>query len=142
MFSSLSDQEIYKKCSKQALYTVILGKGFGSKGNYKWTASDKQNHNQGSHQRQSKPWNVSKHLTLGMHIILNTSGPVYLVLHGSAVFFVTPEAVNLDLKIWKDNIFIFICLFMALWIFLKLDSEKNGAWIEECWSGATLVLHG
>ena len=57
-----------------SLYTVSVGKGFGSKGkqHHKHTASEMQSHNKGSQQMHSKSWNISKSLQKGINNSMTT----------------------------------------------------------------------
>ena len=49
---------------------------------------------------------------------------VLLGLHGNAVMSDTSEAVSKYLEIKQDNIFMFICLCLAVWVCLKKGSEN------------------
>ena len=86
---------------EEALFTVSLGNGFGSKGkqHHKHTPSETQSHTQGSHKMHRR----------NMEYFQSSSGKakipacpqltfVNLALHGNEVLSVTTESVNLDLE--------------------------------------------
>ena len=47
-----------------------------------------------------------------------------LALHGNKVMSVTPEAVNLYLKIQRNNISFFIGICLAVWVCVKQGPEN------------------
>ena len=95
-------------------HTVSLVKGSGSKGkkHYKSTASEMQTQKQWSNKIKAKLWNVLK-VAETRHKYQPDHHCTDPCLHGNEVISVTPEAVELYLKIWHYNLF---SLLASVWM--------------------------